>query len=87
MFRTANLKLYRKFLILAILLGGLFFAASMPKTSAFAAICCSVCDNNFDTCTNACFGGDPRNLNKCLDHCDDAFNHCFSGPPHCIDGC
>jgi hypothetical protein len=87
MFRSANLKLYRKFLILAILLGGLFIAASTHKVSASAAICCTTCDINLDTCQTGCFNGNGPSFDKCMILCDNAWSSCFSGPPHCNDGC
>lgn len=87
MLKYFDLKLYRKFLILAVLLVGLFAVSSANKTSAYLAICCSACDNNYDNCVTACYNGDPRALNKCLDDCSDDFDHCYSGPPPCNINC
>ncbi len=87
MLKYFDLKLYRKFLVLAVLLVGLFVAASANKTSASLAICCSACDANYDTCVDICYNGDPRALNKCLNDCGDVWNHCYSGPPSCNINC
>jgi hypothetical protein len=87
MFRYPNLKLYRKFLILAVLLGGLFIAASTHKAGASTAPCCSFCDNTYDTCTTGCDNGNGPSFDKCMLNCLNAYSHCFSGPPHCNDSC
>ena len=84
-----NLKLYRKFLILSILVGGLFFVSSLNKTSAASqGPCCGLfCDANYDACESACYAGDPRKLNKCLDTCNDESLDCYIGPPACNSSC
>lgn len=86
MLRSANLKLYRKFLILAVLLGGLMSISSINGRAA-AAICCSACDYNYDACVTACDNVPPRDYPKCMSNCSNDFNHCYSGPPSCNINC
>jgi hypothetical protein len=86
MFRSESLKLYRKFLIMCVLLSALFVVLSANKSSvSAAAICCSVCDKHLDSCVSDCYGGDPRDFNKCMSDCGHDWDHCYGGPPPCFD--
>ncbi len=87
MSKFPSLKLYRKFLILAVLLGGLFITASTHNAGASTVACCSFCDNNYETCVTGCENGNGPSFDKCMLNCTNTYSHCFSGPPHCNDGC
>lgn len=87
MLKYFDSKLYRKFLILAVLIGGLIVVSSINGTRAAAAICCSACDYNYDNCVTACYNGDPRQFYHCLADCSDYFDHCYAGPPSCNINC
>jgi hypothetical protein len=78
-------KLFRKYLVLAVLLGGLGLALSSNKNSAYAAICCSACDANYENCIPTCAFGDRDFEIACLLACEATYNHCYSGPPACND--
>jgi hypothetical protein len=70
--------LMRKILILAILLSIPWAFSAIGGGSARAAVCCSVCDANY----NACIAGCPRP--SCVNVCWRIFENCEST---CTPGC
>ncbi len=79
MFRTTRMKLYRRFLILAVLLTGLY---ALPVSNNVAAnACCDACDLAYDNCVFYC-----ENLVKepCVATCESDYLACGNlcpGPP------
>jgi hypothetical protein len=83
MFKTTNLKLYRKFLILAVMIGGLFMVASINRVSAIP--CCSDCEDARDSCVAACYNPNPGKWNQCVqEECNPPYFACLS---HCDISC
>ncbi len=85
MFKFPNLKLYRKFLILAVLLGGLFIAAQSSHISAIP--CCSACEEFYINCDYTCFvtTKNEAQYQACLHaDCDPFYNSCMN---NCIMSC
>ncbi len=84
MLKYFDLKLYRKFLILAVLLGGVFALSSVNKTSAMP--CCSECDQNYNACVEACYNPNPGKWQQCInEECNiplylNCYHHC---DPYC----
>ncbi len=85
MFKFPNLKLYRKFLILAVLLCGLCFALAPGKTASakssnmwcsppmWSPCCCSVCLERENECVynNGCWNFPPGyERDACLYDCN-----------------
>jgi hypothetical protein len=82
MLKYFDLKLYRKFLILAILCCGMFMA---KQNKAAAIPCCSdifeACDNNYNSCVAMCdyaWQGNPVKHALCVGFCEDDWNECRS---------
>jgi len=84
MLKTINLKLYRKFLILAVMIGGLFMVTSINRVSAIP--CCSDCQAAYDGCVEACYNPNPGKWQQCInEECNiPAYLNCFH---HCDMGC
>jgi len=80
MLKFANLRLYRKFLILAVLLGGVFAVTSINKVGAMP--CCQACEDNYNACVDACYSPNPQKMQECVDRdCNipfylNCFHHC-----------
>lgn len=80
MFRKEILTLVRRVLLLAVLTAGLALASSgLLGNSAGAAICCSVCFSNYDTCYDNCNGNEA-----CEDACYGTLITCHN---HCNPDC
>lgn len=78
MFKVANLKLYRKALILALMLGCLSFISYGKQV---ALPCCDSCDPAYDLCENNCYlYVKPENWPACLAVCENHYNNCVG---HC----
>lgn len=58
MFKFENFKLLRKFLILAVLSGGLFL--TIDHTKASGDFCCSICDGPYMECIAYCTALHPN---------------------------
>jgi hypothetical protein len=89
MLRSENMKLYRKLLILAVLLGGLFIMPSLGKVSAAATFCCSECDIPHGECVADCYAnqsGSLPQLQQCLHVCHTLYYFCMQGDV-CDPGC
>lgn len=83
MLKTTNLKLYRKFLILAIMVGGLFMITSINRVGAIP--CCSDCEEAWDACVAACYNPNPGKWNQCVqEECTGPYFSCLS---HCDISC
>lgn len=85
MLKHFDLKLYRKFLVLAVLLGGLFIAAQSSHISAIP--CCSACEEFYTNCDYNCFvttKTEPQYLACLQAECDPFYNSCIN---HCIESC
>ncbi len=86
MFKFPNLKLYRKFLILAVLLGGLCFTLTAGrKASAECGFpyqpCCVDCQIAHTACQNDCYYYFPpgEKRNQCIIDCLDYWHaECFT---------
>jgi hypothetical protein len=82
MLKTANLKLYRKFLVLSVLALGLFMASSINKAGANP--CCSICTQDYNDCVTRCNIVNPANPPKCIEEsCDPAYNWCINNCDIC----
>ena len=88
-----DLKLYRKFLILAVLLGGLFVTFSFNR-AATAYPCCgprwAACDYTYYSCLANCDFQWPQNPPKhalCVGFCEEAWNQCYEDAEICDHGC
>jgi hypothetical protein len=83
MLKTTNLKLYRKFLILAILLGGLSLAS---HSSAAPPPCCSSCLDTYTACVTTCNNGQIKDwmIPACEAACYDTYDWCEN---HCNPVC
>jgi hypothetical protein len=87
MLNFVNLKLCRKFLILTAMIVGLCVFSF--TTSANNIICCSVCEENYNACVEACYNPIPEKWEGCIEHdCDipfylNCFNHCSNDPILC----
>lgn len=94
MLNSANLKLYRKFLILAVLSFGLYFSLSVgQKTSAhwctppdYINCCCYQCNDYWEACSqaNGCYLLPQPEQNACRYACFDSMVTCFQ---HCNGLC
>jgi hypothetical protein len=63
MVRFSNLKLYRKFLILAVMLASLFI---LPSTNRVGATpCCDYCQILYESCIRNCENGPPESYESC----------------------
>lgn len=92
MLRTNKLRLLSRFLILAVLLGGVMLVGTDEKRTASAstAECCSTCEAKFRKCqlTNSqayC----SSTLNYCFNHCiqcDDGDGGLCNSPSECVSG-
>jgi hypothetical protein len=90
MLKYLDPKLYRKFLILAVLLGGLFMVSFTNPAKASTTFCCSECDVPHMECIadcNAQYPSDPAARWYCIQHiCNPAFYWCMQGDD-CDPGC
>ncbi len=83
MFHFSSLKLFRKVLILSVMLIGIFVLTSTRKTEA--SICCSVCDENYWICVDACYSPNPGKWNQCIqEECVPVQHQCLM---HCNPLC
>jgi len=83
MFKFENLKLYRKFLILVVMIGGLFMVTSINRVSAQP--CCSECEEAYNWCVDACYNPNPGKWKECIHaECHGPYFYCLS---HCDMGC
>lgn len=81
MLKIFSLKLYRKFLILAVLLGCLSFISSVNRSHAEP--CCSElhCMDNYVGCVALCdyaWQNNPLRHAQCVGYCLDDLNACQS---------
>jgi len=88
MFKFANLKLFRKFLILGVLSAGLFMTSSLNPANASTTFCCSECDAAQIECVaecNAAYGGSPVKVHACVhSQCNPLFYFCMQQcDPNC----
>ncbi len=85
MLRVFNLKLYRKFLVLAVLLSGLYAVSSVNR--AATAGCCEDCQPAYLGCIYACHSSNPDNPGKaqqCVETvCDPARFACITSCALC----
>lgn len=84
MLKYFNLKLYRKFLILAILCCGMFMAT---QNKAAPLICCTAlaveCDDNYDSCVAMCdfaWQHNPVKHALCVGFCEEDLLACQERP-------
>ena len=76
MSKFPNLKLYRKFLILAVLLAGLFISSSSANRAG-ATLCCDYCQILYVSCMNTCANGLPENYESCIVYiCEENYIYC-----------
>lgn len=87
MFNFPTMKLYRKFLILAVLIGGTMVVSSGGSVGAMS--CCDVCLAAYEDCIEICNGPmtpPPRYL-SCALACESDYNACGTAcnppPPGC----
>ncbi len=87
-----DLKLYRKFLILAVLLGSLFVNFSVNRASAVP--CCGplweACDNAYLSCLDYCdyhYQQNPARHAQCVGICEDEYLQCYVDAEPCNHGC
>ncbi len=83
-----NLKLYRKFLVIGVMLAGLYLVSSTRQVAASA--CCDACLATYDSCIDNCYmlyDVDPL-LGQCLLTCGNNYEPCSRacghGTPACI---
>ncbi len=85
MFRSSNLKLYRKFLILAVLVGGLSFTLTAGRITSASCCgspwppCCSECTYGTNQCINenGCYNYPPGALrDMCIYDCFEMYYEC-----------
>jgi len=88
-----NLKLFRKFLILAVLLGSLFATFSFNRAAA-AYPCCgplhAACDSTYYSCVGFCdfqFQYNPPRHAQCVGYCEDNWFECYADAEICDHGC
>jgi hypothetical protein len=85
-----DLKLYRKFFVLAILLGGLAMAFSGNQAKASGDFCCSVCDEPWMQCIAECdymFPDSPVKRQACIQqYCWPSYYWCMQQGA-CDPGC
>ncbi len=82
MFNPTMSKLMRKFLVLAMLVACLavLTTTNFNPNKVSAAVCCSTCDANYDSCTSGC---EPGFLG-CFRLCERIYNRCLSTcDPNC----
>lgn len=89
-----DLKLYRKFLILAVLLGGLFVTFSFNRAAATAYPCCGprwdACDNTYYDCVAFCdyhYQQNPARHAQCVGICQDDLSDCYADAAPCNPDC
>jgi hypothetical protein len=92
MFRLPRLKLYRKFLILAILSGSLFVTSSLNNAAATIPYCCPLwhaCDDEIYGCYVNCnwLINNPPRYQQCTAACDDANFQCYIDAEPCNHEC
>ncbi len=79
MLRSVNLKIYRKFLILAVLSGSVFLFSSAFRTAALP--CCAprwaVCMNTYNLCVLGCATLDRPQHDICVENCEAALLNCY----------
>jgi hypothetical protein len=91
MLKPANVKMYRKLMILAVLSGSLFAFSSLNTISAIP--CCSpryaACDVAHDSCVANCnmYLGIPAKYAQCVDLCDKGLLACQANAEPCDHGC
>ena len=89
MLKFANLKIYRKLLILMILAGSLLAVSSSGRTAAMP--CCNDhCEVAYDSCTTFCnvhYQNNPGRMAQCLEQCDDDYNACLIAQEPCDHFC
>ncbi len=80
-----DLKLYRKFLIIGVLLTSAFVVSSTNRASAS---CCDICEDNLSACNTICYGlsSDPA-TEDCLADCAEAYDTCSHRCGHGIPIC
>lgn len=88
MFKITNLKLYRKFVILAVLIGCLSFISSINRSHAQP--CCSElhCEENYNSCVAFCnyaWQFNPTKRALCIGFCEDDYWACQA--QWCDNGC
>lgn len=86
MFKFLNLKLYRKFFILAVMLSAVFVLSSTRHVSANG--CCDLCWFNYNSCNNYCYGlpSDPA-TEDCLYNCAVNYDNCSFACGHGVPIC
>jgi hypothetical protein len=77
MLNILNLKIYRKFMILAVLAVGLFLAASTNQVEAETTSCCEDCYDSYIRCATATCATNDR---ECVESfCWPIYVTCASG--------
>ncbi len=87
-----SVKIYRKFLILAVLSGSLFVFSSVNRAGA-ADPCCGprldACDNAYSTCVINChvYIGIPPKYAECTSACELVHLNCYMAAEPCNPTC
>jgi hypothetical protein len=78
-----NMKLFRKLLVLAVLLTGVFILSSGNKTSA--RTCCDTCETAYTVCQMNCHDlTKPEGYAACVIwNCDPEYNNCSNNCSFC----
>jgi hypothetical protein len=86
MFKFSNLKLYRKFLILAVMAAGICLVSSTRPVAA--SVCCDNCMTAYNSCIDNCYAQetDPG-LGQCLVGCGTTYDVCSRACGHGIPVC
>jgi hypothetical protein len=86
MFKTINVKLYRRFFILAILLGGLSMVSFSNASNAAMLPCCNSCEDTQTACLTVCNNGQIKDwmIPACEDECNTHYDNCSH---HCNMSC
>lgn len=83
MFRSSNLKLYCRFLVLIAMLGCLSFVSYSKQITI---PCCDSCDPTWTSCQEYCVGElvKPEHQGECLEACfidhENCTTHCLTCP-------
>ena len=74
MSKTWNQTLLRKAVLLAGALGLTVLASGLAVPKAEASLCCSVCRDNYQTCSDQC----PYWQTACAFDCEDGYTFCLA---------
>jgi hypothetical protein len=84
MSKFPNLKLYRKFLILSVLLTGLFISSYVNPVRA--TFCCDYCQILYESCMTSCESRLPEDYESCIGTCEVDYLNCGSFCYHELGG-